>query len=109
MKAVGRSYCIFVLLGKPSQRPFRTLARFCFGACTVWLTARVPFWARLLGVMHRPLPKEEDLLLWELERLAAEYEGKMLTLVPLSHEAKQFVKNNRSILETSYRTERKTT
>ena len=109
MKAVIRSYCVFVLLGKPPKRPFCTLARFCFGARTVWLAPRAPFWARFLGVTPRPLPKDETLLLWELERLAAEYEGKMLTLVPLSAEAKHFAKKNKSMLEASYRTERKNT
>ena len=109
MKAVIRSYCVFVLLGKPQKKSFRTLMRFCFGARTVWLAPRVPFWARCLGITPRPLPEDENLLLWELERLAAEYEGKMLTLFPLSPEAKQFVKKNHAILEASYRTERKNT
>ncbi len=109
MKDVIRSYCVFVLLGRPKDKPIRTVARYCLRARAIWLTPRSSFFARLLGVTPRPLPEDESLLLWELERLAAEYEGKMLTLIPLSTKAKHFVKKNRAILEASYRTERKNT
>lgn len=109
MKAVIRSYCVFVLLGRPPKRPFRTLARFCFGARAIWLTPHAPFWTRFLGIFPRPMPQDEGVLLWELEHIASEYEGKMLSLIPLSPDTKHFVENNKESLAPSYRTERKST
>lgn len=106
MKDVIRSYCVFVLLDKPTKQPLRTLARYCLRTRTVWLSPRVPLWARLLGVSPRPLPKDEALILWELERLSEGLEGKILTLVPLSQNARLFIEKNRAFLETSYRLER---
>ncbi len=108
MKDVIRSYCIFVLLDKPIKNSFRTLVRFCRRGKTIWLTPRVPLWARLLGASPRPLPTDKTLLLWELNRLSETFEGKLLTLVPLSQNARCFVEKNHARLEISYRLERKT-
>jgi len=103
MKDVIRSYCVFVLLGKPKKKPLRTVARFALRARAIWLTPRIPFLAKLLGVSQRPLPADENLLLTELERLAQELEGKILTLVPLSSEARHFAEKHQASLEVSYR------
>ena len=103
MKDVIRSYCVFVLLGKPKQKSLRTAARFALRARAIWLTPRIPLLARLLGIAQRPLPTDESLLLTELERLAEELEGKILTLVPLSSEARRFAEKHQASLEVSYR------
>lgn len=109
MRDVMRSYCVFVLLDKPTGKLFRTLVHFCRHSKTIWLTPRAPFWAKLIGVDVRPAPSEEDLLLWELERLSESLENKMLTLVSLSQGAHDFVLKNKASLEVSYRLERKCT
>lgn len=109
MKAVMRSYCVFVLLDSPRRPSLFSLLRLRTLGRLVWLTPRAPFWARLLGVQIRPLPKTDPLLLWELLRLPDEWENKMLTLVPITERARRFIRKNRQALEISYRLERKNT
>ena len=109
MKAVMRSYCVFVLLDSPPRPSFFTLLRLRPLGKLVWFTPRAPFGARLLGARVIPLPKNDQLLLWELLRLPDEWENKMLTLVPLTERALRFIKENHKALEISYRLERKNT
>ena len=106
MKAVMRSYCVFVLLDSPKKPSFATFFRLRLRGKLMWFTPRSPFWARLLGMWVRPLPKTDELLLWELARLPDEWENKMLTLVPLTDRACAFLGGHRQALEISYRFER---
>ncbi len=107
MKAVMRSYCVFVLLDSPRKPSFYTLFRLRLRGKLMWFTPRATFWARLLGIWVRPLPKSDGLLLWELQRLSDEWENKMLTLLPLSQKALHFTQKNKELLEISYRLERR--
>ena len=106
MKAVMRSYCISVLLDSPPKPSFSTLFRLYLRGKLVWFTPRAPFWAKPLGVQIKPLPTTDGLLLWELSRLPDEWENKMLTLIPLTEKALDFISQNRNDLEISYRFER---
>jgi hypothetical protein len=107
MKAVMRSYCVFVLLDRPRKPSFYTLLRLRGRARLVWFTPCAPFWARLLGICVKPLPKDDTWLLWELSRLPDRSENKMLTLIPLSERAHRFIQKHKELLEISYRFERK--
>lgn len=109
MRNVLRSYCVFVLLGEPKKNSFRTLIRFSRSAKLLWLVPRVPFWTSWFGICTKPMPKNEVLLLWELERLSESLEGKVLSLIPLSPEAVGFIQKNRTQLEISYQLERSPT
>ena len=106
MKAVMRSYCVYVLLGRPKRLSFSSLLRLRLRGKLVWFTPRAPFWAKLLGILIRPLPNTDELLLWDLGRLSDVWENKMLTLVPLTDPARAFLQNHRKTLEISYRFER---
>ena len=107
MKAVMRSYCVSVLLDSPQKPSFSSLFRLYLRGKLVWFTPRAPFWAKpLRGVRIKPLPKNDELLLWELSRLPDEWENKMLTLIPLTARALDFIHKNRNDLEISYRFER---
>lgn len=106
MKAVMRAYRVFVLLDCPPKPSFSAFFRWRTQAKLVWFTPRAPFWAKLLDIKVGAIPKIEVLLLWELARIPNVLEGKMLTLVPLTPRAREFVQNHRSELEISYCLER---
>lgn len=106
MKAVMRSYCVFVLLDRPKKTSFVSLLRLRLRGKLVWFAPHIPLWAKLLGVLTKPLPNTDELLLWELERLPDDWENQVLTLVPLTDRTRAFLQNRRKTLEISYRFER---
>ena len=102
MKDVMRNYCVNVLLGKP-RRTFSTLCGLCRCSKTLWLTDRAPLYARLMGVKVLTPPMTDASLENELWRIAEQYEGKILTLIPADPKMKDFAEKNKDRLEQSYR------
>ena len=103
MKEVMRSYCITVLLGNPPRHTFAVLLKARKRASVLWLTDRAPLYAKLMGVAALKLPVGSTSLERELCHIAEQYEGKMLTLLPVTEGMKNFIKENRGLLEQSYR------
>ena len=103
MKEVMRSYCITVLLGKPPKHIFSVLFGLCKRSCVLWLTHRAPLYAKLMGVRVLNVPMDSASLLRELWHIAEQYEGKMLTLLPVTEDMKALVRKNKDQLEQSYR------
>lgn len=101
MKEVVRSYCIFIFLGRP-RKTLPLLSRI-LKAPVIWFSSRFSHLMLLPSVTRRPLPSAQLHLLWELTALPARYEGKMLTLVPLTPEMRDFVRQNETILSENYR------
>ncbi len=101
MREVIRSYCVYVLLGRP-RRPLFVLPKYTLKAPTFWFAPARSLTAVLTGCRHMKLPCAPLPLLWELDALSRQYEGKVLTLLPLTEEMRDFVHQNEEILAEKF-------